>query len=67
MITCFRVEKLKMNSDKVGDNDNKVAKNEQKMSNKKLIIAVLGSSVGNVMEWFDFAMYVNGLLIRIKF
>ena len=56
-----------MNSDKVGDNDNKVAKNEQKMSNKKLIIAVLGSSVGNVMEWFDFAMYVNGLLIRIKF
>ena len=34
-------------------------KKEIEMSTMDLVIAVLGSSIGNVMEWFDFAMYVN--------
>eukprot|EP01084_Bolivina_argentea_P092856 167026_1 len=33
---------------------------ESNMSNKKLIIAVFASSIGNLLEWFDFAMF--GLL-----
>ena len=45
---------LKMDS--AGDDDTELIQKEVEMSNTDLVIAVLGSSIGNVMEWFDFAM-----------
>ena len=44
--------------DSAGDDDIELTPKKVEMSNTDLVIAVLGSSIGNVMEWFDFAMYV---------
>ena len=47
-----------MDSKNGSEDDTKSRDEKVEMSTTELIIAIFGSSIGNVMEWFDFAMYV---------